>query len=68
MLRRGFFFFFPPCSGPGENEDEKLNEVMQEAWKYNRECKLLRDTLQTFSWNGEYHKPVQVPRHHKNKN
>ncbi|KAJ7309825.1 hypothetical protein JRQ81_007896 [Phrynocephalus forsythii] len=36
----------------GENEDEKLNEVMQEAWKYNRECKLLRDTLQTFSWNG----------------
>lgn len=37
----------------GENEDEKLNEVMQEAWKYNRECKLLRDTLQTFSWNGE---------------
>eukprot|EP00074_Homo_sapiens_P097013 XP_016875628.1 MAP kinase-activated protein kinase 5 isoform X10 [Homo sapiens] len=36
----------------GENEDEKLNEVMQEAWKYNRECKLLRDTLQSFSWNG----------------
>lgn len=29
---------------------------MQEAWKYNRECKLLRDTLQTFSWNGEYHR------------
>lgn len=26
---------------------------MQEAWKYNRECKLLRDTLQSFSWNGE---------------
>jgi hypothetical protein len=25
---------------------------MQEAWKYNRECKLLRDTLQSFSWNG----------------
>ncbi|KAH0625634.1 hypothetical protein JD844_015224 [Phrynosoma platyrhinos] len=40
------------CSETGENEDEKLNEVMQEAWKYNRECKLLRDTLQTFSWNG----------------
>lgn len=36
----------------GENEDEKLNEVVQEAWKYNRECKLLRDTLQSFSWNG----------------
>lgn len=36
----------------GENEDEKLNEVMQEAWKYNRECKLLRDSLQSFSWNG----------------
>ena len=35
-----------------ENEDEKLNEVVQEAWKYNRECKLLRDTLQSFSWNG----------------
>ncbi|ETE71602.1 Aldehyde dehydrogenase, mitochondrial [Ophiophagus hannah] len=41
-----------PQAGKGENEDEKLNEVMQEAWKYNRECKLLRDTLQTFSWNG----------------
>ncbi|XP_040107227.1 MAP kinase-activated protein kinase 5 [Oryx dammah] len=36
----------------GENEDEKLNEVVQEAWKYNRECKLLRDALQSFSWNG----------------
>ncbi|OBS58847.1 hypothetical protein A6R68_10044 [Neotoma lepida] len=35
-----------------ENEDERLNEVMQEAWKYNRECKLLRDALQSFSWNG----------------
>ncbi|XP_027507895.1 MAP kinase-activated protein kinase 5 isoform X1 [Pyrgilauda ruficollis] len=41
-----------PQAGKGENEDEKLNEVMQEAWKYNRECKLLRDTLQSFSWNG----------------
>ncbi|XP_077163670.1 MAP kinase-activated protein kinase 5 isoform X3 [Paroedura picta] len=41
-----------PQAGKGENEDEKLNEVVQEAWKYNRECKLLRDTLQTFSWNG----------------
>lgn len=37
----------------GENEDERLNEVMQEAWKYNRECKLLRDALQSFSWNGK---------------
>ncbi|KAH0502257.1 MAP kinase-activated protein kinase 5 [Microtus ochrogaster] len=36
----------------GENEDERLNEVMQEAWKYNRDCKLLRDALQSFSWNG----------------
>lgn len=45
-----FLLFHPETD---ENEDEKLNEVMQEAWKYNRECKLLRDTLQTFSWNGE---------------
>lgn len=37
----------------GENEDERLDEVMQEAWKYNRECKLLRDALQGFSWNGK---------------
>ncbi|GAB1290121.1 Non-specific serine/threonine protein kinase [Apodemus speciosus] len=36
----------------GEDEDEKLNEVVQEAWKYNRDCKLLRDALQSFSWNG----------------
>ncbi|XP_064424266.1 MAP kinase-activated protein kinase 5 isoform X3 [Latimeria chalumnae] len=36
----------------GENEDEKLNEVMQEAWKYNKDCKLLRDALQSLSWNG----------------
>uniref|UniRef100_A0A8C8TQF3 non-specific serine/threonine protein kinase n=1 Tax=Peromyscus maniculatus bairdii TaxID=230844 RepID=A0A8C8TQF3_PERMB len=41
-----------PQAGKGENEDERLNEVMQEAWKYNRECKLLRDALQSFSWNG----------------
>ncbi|XP_052024097.1 MAP kinase-activated protein kinase 5 isoform X5 [Apodemus sylvaticus] len=41
-----------PQAGKGENEDEKLNEVMQEAWKYNRDCKLLRDALQSFSWNG----------------
>lgn len=44
-----------PFLPTGENEDEKLNEVMQEAWKYNRDCKLLRDTLQSFSWNGETH-------------
>ncbi|MEE6503890.1 hypothetical protein FKM82_005001 [Ascaphus truei] len=25
---------------------------MQEAWACNRDCKLLRDTLQSFSWNG----------------
>ncbi|XP_073420103.1 MAP kinase-activated protein kinase 5 isoform X2 [Dendrobates tinctorius] len=37
----------------GENEDEKLNEVVLEAWEYNRDCKLLRDTLQSFSWNGQ---------------
>ncbi|XP_078083459.1 MAP kinase-activated protein kinase 5 [Mustelus asterias] len=36
----------------GENEDEKLNEVMQEAWKYNKDCKCLRDMLQSLSWNG----------------
>ncbi|XP_026643162.1 MAP kinase-activated protein kinase 5 isoform X3 [Microtus ochrogaster] len=41
-----------PQAGKGENEDERLNEVMQEAWKYNRDCKLLRDALQSFSWNG----------------
>ncbi|KAG7271697.1 hypothetical protein CRUP_025558, partial [Coryphaenoides rupestris] len=27
----------------GENEDEKLNQVMHEAWRFNRDCKLLRD-------------------------
>ncbi|XP_071998959.1 MAP kinase-activated protein kinase 5 [Engystomops pustulosus] len=37
----------------GENEDEKLNEVVLEAWECNRDCKLLRDTLQSFSWNGQ---------------
>lgn len=42
----------------GENEDERLNEVMQEAWKYNRECKLLRDALQSFSWDGKTALPV----------
>ncbi|KAF5929296.1 hypothetical protein HPG69_019317 [Diceros bicornis minor] len=53
-----FFGFYenahsvPKIAFQRENEDEKLNEVMQEAWKYNRECKLLRDTLQSFSWNG----------------
>lgn len=41
-----------PQAGKGENEDEKLNELMQEAWQYNKDCKLLRDTLQSFSWNG----------------
>ncbi|XP_071394600.1 MAP kinase-activated protein kinase 5 isoform X4 [Centroberyx affinis] len=37
---------------PGENEDEKLNEVMHEAWRFNRDCKLLRDGLQGLSWDG----------------
>lgn len=37
----------------GENEDEKLNEVMYEAWRFNRDCKLLRDGLQGLSWNGK---------------
>lgn len=41
--------------GPGENEDEKLNEVMYEAWRFNRDCKLLRDGLQGLSWDGQYH-------------
>lgn len=39
----------------GENEDEKLNEVMYEAWRFNRDCKLLRDGLQGLSWDGQYH-------------
>lgn len=39
---------------PGENEDEKLNEVMYEAWRFNRDCKLLRDGLQALSWDGQY--------------
>lgn len=37
----------------GENEDEKLNEVMYEAWRFNRDCKLLRDGLQGLSWDGK---------------
>ncbi|KAM9393590.1 MAP kinase-activated protein kinase 5 isoform 2-T2 [Pholidichthys leucotaenia] len=36
----------------GENEDEKLNEVTYEAWRFNRDCKLLRDGLQGLSWDG----------------
>ncbi|MED6236908.1 MAP kinase-activated protein kinase 5 [Ataeniobius toweri] len=36
----------------GENKDEKLNEVMHEAWRFNRDCKLLRDGLQGLSWDG----------------
>uniref|UniRef100_A0A8C7UHM2 MAP kinase-activated protein kinase 5 n=1 Tax=Oncorhynchus mykiss TaxID=8022 RepID=A0A8C7UHM2_ONCMY len=36
----------------GENEDEKLNEVMHDAWRFNRDCKLLRDGLQGLSWDG----------------
>ncbi|XP_043924553.1 MAP kinase-activated protein kinase 5 [Protopterus annectens] len=36
----------------GENEDEKLNELMQEAWNYNKDCRALRDALQSLSWNG----------------
>ncbi|KAG8011793.1 MAP kinase-activated protein kinase 5, partial [Nibea albiflora] len=36
----------------GENEDEKLNEVMYDAWRFNRDCKLLRDGLQGLSWDG----------------
>lgn len=39
---------------PGENEDEKLNEVMYEAWRFNRDCKLLREGLQGLSWDGQY--------------
>lgn len=38
----------------GENEDEKLNEVMHEAWRFNRDCKLLRDGLQGLSWDGKH--------------
>ncbi|CAB1321492.1 unnamed protein product [Coregonus sp. 'balchen'] len=36
----------------GENEEEKLNEVMHEAWHFNRDCKLLRDGLKGLSWDG----------------
>uniref|UniRef100_A0A8C2GJW3 non-specific serine/threonine protein kinase n=1 Tax=Cyprinus carpio TaxID=7962 RepID=A0A8C2GJW3_CYPCA len=36
----------------GDNEDEKLNEVMHEAWRFNRDCKLLREGLQGLSWDG----------------
>uniref|UniRef100_A0A8C5NA36 MAP kinase-activated protein kinase 5 n=1 Tax=Gouania willdenowi TaxID=441366 RepID=A0A8C5NA36_GOUWI len=41
-----------PQAGQCENEDEKLNEVMHEAWRFNRDCKLLRDGLQGLSWDG----------------
>ena len=37
----------------GENEDEKLNEVMHEAWRFNRDCKPLRDGLHGLSWDGK---------------
>lgn len=37
-----------------ENEDEKLNEVMHEAWRFNRDCKLLRDGLHELNWDGRY--------------
>lgn len=36
----------------GENDDEKLNEIMYEAWRFNRDCKLLREGLQGLNWNG----------------
>ena len=39
---------------PGENEDEKLNEVMHDAWRFNRDCKQLREGLQGLSWDGQY--------------
>lgn len=41
----------------GENEDEKLNEVMHEAWRFNRDCKLLRDGLQGLNWDGKCTSP-----------
>uniref|UniRef100_A0A671KW73 MAP kinase-activated protein kinase 5 n=1 Tax=Sinocyclocheilus anshuiensis TaxID=1608454 RepID=A0A671KW73_9TELE len=41
-----------PQAGMCDNEDEKLNEVMHEAWRFNRDCKLLRDGLQGLSWDG----------------
>lgn len=47
-VKKNNFFF---CAG--ENEDEKLNEVMYEAWRFNRDCKLLRDGLQGLSWDGQ---------------
>ena len=42
------------CVCPGENEDEKLNEVMYDAWRFNRDCKQLRDGLPGLSWDGQY--------------
>lgn len=42
----------------GENEDEKLNEVMYEAWRFNRDCKQLRDGLQGLSWDGQCEVPL----------
>lgn len=42
------------CVFLGENEDEKLNEVMHEAWRFNRDCKLLRDGLHELNWDGWY--------------
>lgn len=41
------------CLFAGENEDEKLNELMYEAWRINRDCKQLRDGLQGLSWDGQ---------------
>lgn len=41
------------CLFAGDNENEKLNEVMHEAWRFNRDCKLLRDGLQGLSWDGK---------------
>lgn len=38
----------------GENEDEKLNEVTHEAWRFNRDCRLLRDGLHGLNWDGQY--------------
>lgn len=54
-FRQNIFLFglwMFPCFA-GENEDEKLNELMYEAWRINRDCKLLRDGLQGLSWDGQ---------------
>uniref|UniRef100_A0A8C2GJP2 non-specific serine/threonine protein kinase n=1 Tax=Cyprinus carpio TaxID=7962 RepID=A0A8C2GJP2_CYPCA len=50
----------------GDNEDEKLNEVMHEAWRFNRDCKLLREGLQGLSWDGWTKNKTEIAFHEGN--